>query len=65
MNLDNETNQEDTNNNQQMGEDHMAVNNQELEMMNKEQQTAHADEAVFLLAKSQLDLLNLKQEGDY
>lgn len=35
------------------------------DMMNKEQQTAHEDEAVFLLAKSQFDLLNLKQEGDY
>lgn len=35
------------------------------DMMNKEAETAHTDEAVFLLAKSQFDLLNLKQEGDY
>lgn len=30
------------------------------DMMNKEAETAHKDEAVFLLAKSQFDLLNLK-----
>lgn len=37
MNLDNEMNREDMNNNQQMGEDHMAVNKQELEIMKKAQ----------------------------
>lgn len=34
--------------------------NEFKEMMNKETMTAHEDEAVFLLAKTQYDLLNLK-----
>ncbi len=44
MNLDNETNQEDTYNNQQMGEGHMAINNQQLDMMKKAQQKKNKDQ---------------------
>lgn len=43
MNRDNDMKPEDSNNNQQMGEDHMAVNNQELEMMKKALQKKNKD----------------------
>lgn len=55
MNLDNEMNREDTNNNQQMGEDHMAVNNQELEMMKKAQQKKNKDRLRKALLQKSID----------
>lgn len=55
MNLDNEMNREDTNNNQQMGEDHMAVNNKELEMMKKAQQKKNKDRLRKALLQKSID----------
>jgi len=43
MNLDNGILPEDTNNTQQSGEDHMVVNNKELEAMKKNQQRCNKD----------------------